>query len=518
VRPPDGVINCGLTPVLSDNTYTNGALASDQTTCSMTCKGNASEYCGGAGTMNLYSFGGATPVQAAPSTSSSAAAVKPTIPPNWATLGCYTDTNGQRALGNFFNAPASGMTVETCISSCSNNGYTIAGVEYGSECYCDTVVRNNHGLAPDGNTGCDMACSGNAGETCGGPNRLNVYAAGGEWVQLGCYTDQPYSRTLAYTATITGDLTVEKCLSACSAAGYPYSGVEYGDECHCGSSFDNGGGPASDGSAGCSFTCAGNSSEICGGSQRLSLYEYINADGTVSSTAPAASTSSSSTAAGTPAPVTSGLASGWSYSGCYVDQTNGRILSNQQPDSSTLTPQSCISACSAAGYSVAGVEYADQCFCGNAIVNGGTKSSSGGCTMACSGDSADSCGGPGLMDIYYTGTLTTSAPATVQTSGLPSGWQYTGCISDNVGSRTLPIQQNVNNNDATTCLQACGSAGYDVAGLEYSSQCFCGSQADVTSSGASSSTQCTMACSGDSTYLCGGPGALTYYTASNGTA
>lgn len=76
----------------------------------------------------------------------------------------------------------------------------------------------------------DTRCPGNAGETCGGPNRLNVYAAGGEWVQLGCFTDQPYSRTLSYVASYSGDLTVEKCLASCSAAGFPYSGVEYGDE------------------------------------------------------------------------------------------------------------------------------------------------------------------------------------------------------------------------------------------------------------------------------------------------
>ena len=106
--------------------------------------------------MNLYSYNGATPVSAAPPASSSVAAFKPTIPSNWATLGCYSDSNGQRALSAFFNAPSNGIAVERCINICSTN------------------------------TGCNMACSGNAGETCGGPNRLNVYAAGGEWVQNGC--------------------------------------------------------------------------------------------------------------------------------------------------------------------------------------------------------------------------------------------------------------------------------------------------------------------------------------------
>ena len=71
---------------------------------------------------------------------------------------------------------------------------------------------------------------------------MNTYAAGPGWVQLGCFTDQPYERTLAQVGAYDGDLTISKCLTSCGAAGYAYAGVEYGDECHCGSSFDNGGG------------------------------------------------------------------------------------------------------------------------------------------------------------------------------------------------------------------------------------------------------------------------------------
>lgn len=34
---------------------------------------------------------------------------------------------------------------------------------------------NGGGPAPDGNAQCNMACSGNAGEICGGPNRLTIF-------------------------------------------------------------------------------------------------------------------------------------------------------------------------------------------------------------------------------------------------------------------------------------------------------------------------------------------------------
>ena len=41
---------------------------------------------------------------------------------------------------------------------------------------CDNKLENGGGPAPNGNTGCDMACSGNSAETCGGPNRLDLYS------------------------------------------------------------------------------------------------------------------------------------------------------------------------------------------------------------------------------------------------------------------------------------------------------------------------------------------------------
>lgn len=40
---------------------------------------------------------------------------------------------------------------------------------------CGNSVVNGGGPAPDGSAGCSMACKGNAAETCGGPNRLDVY-------------------------------------------------------------------------------------------------------------------------------------------------------------------------------------------------------------------------------------------------------------------------------------------------------------------------------------------------------
>ncbi|KAH8882066.1 glycoside hydrolase [Thozetella sp. PMI_491] len=84
-----------------------------------------------------------------------------------------------------------------------------------------------------------------------------------------------------------------------------------------------------------------------------------------------------------------------------------------------------------------------------------------------------------------------------------------GCYSD-ASSRTLvglQIAAASNLNTPTYCADQCGAAGFKYAGVEYTSQCFCGNQIESTASKINES-QCNMACSGDSSLLCGGIWAL----------
>jgi hypothetical protein len=120
------------------------------------------------------------------------------------------------------------------------------------------------------------------------------------------------------------------------------------DSCiDCGNALQNGGAPAPDGNAQCNMHCAGNTGEICGGPNRLNLYSYSASSTTTSQ-------SSSPTATGNPLP-------GWTFLGCYTDSVNTRSLPNQVPVSGGLTNEGCQNACLAAGYSIAGTEYAGEC-------------------------------------------------------------------------------------------------------------------------------------------------------------
>ncbi|KAJ6631557.1 WSC domain-containing protein [Mycena sp. CBHHK59/15] len=158
------------------------------------------------------------------------------------------------------------MTVESCLAFCSSGGFGFAGVEYGSECcYLES---------------CDMACSGDSAELCGAGNFIDIYWNGsllpivpqavGTWQYKGCYSDSVSSRTLPHLTTVAGGVTVESCTSACKANGYAVAGLEYGFECWCSSSLPTSA-PLSDGD--CHTACVTNTTEFCGGTSLLTVYE-----------------------------------------------------------------------------------------------------------------------------------------------------------------------------------------------------------------------------------------------------
>jgi len=67
------------------------------------------------------------------------------------------------------------MTLEKCTSFCSAGGYTFAGLEYASECCCGNSLVNGGALSTFSSQ-CNMPCSGNGKEICGGPNAITLYS------------------------------------------------------------------------------------------------------------------------------------------------------------------------------------------------------------------------------------------------------------------------------------------------------------------------------------------------------
>ena len=87
-----------------------------------------------------------------------------------------------------------------------------------------------------------------------------------------CYKDTP-SRILPHVATISSNLnTHEWCAGQCALANFTIAAVEYGAACLCGNEFPDL--PTLPMSECASMTCAGNSSEKCGGNYILSAYSF----------------------------------------------------------------------------------------------------------------------------------------------------------------------------------------------------------------------------------------------------
>ena len=73
---------------------------------------------------------------------------------------------------------------------------------------------------------------------------------------------------------------------------------------------------------------------------------------------------------------------------------SGRTLNVDAFTSDAMTIDACIAHCDALGQPLAGLEYARECYCGAAFVNGGgAVLADAACNMACTGDSSLSCGG-----------------------------------------------------------------------------------------------------------------------------
>lgn len=290
------------------------------------------------------------------------------------------------------------------------------------------------------------------------------------------------------------------------------------------------------------MVCGGDSTELCGAGNRLSVY-VLNGTSVITPSSLTATAIVTSTSVSDPTSSATGFPSGWTSQGCWVDGANGRILSHQQADNQQNTLQSCVATCAAAGYTIAGTEYGVECHCDNFVYNGGSLAASqSDCNVACPGDLSEDCGAGSRISMYSKGTPQVYAPPAAQKSGLPTGWAYQGCLQDNIASNEDPNQilptfpymawDNSTSNNPLECINRCQEYGYNAAGLEYGSQCFCGDVANIyVASAPSTSTdpdniqyytrsavpqnytesQCDSACAGYSQYLCGSGNRLTWY-------
>ena len=67
-------------------------------------------------------------------------------------------------------------TIKFCKKACFKKGYKYAGLQYSKECFCGNNVPRK---VASQQSECNMGCSGDRSQKCGGPNRMNVYLSAG---------------------------------------------------------------------------------------------------------------------------------------------------------------------------------------------------------------------------------------------------------------------------------------------------------------------------------------------------
>ncbi|KAG4032100.1 hypothetical protein MFRU_007g00140 [Monilinia fructicola] len=414
------------------------------TLCNFACPGDLNDACGGTGYISVFYnpieyIAGADPALYGPKTIDSVG--------NYNYQGCYSEATNGRALGGSSPpAPSTGFTIELCAASCK--GFKYFGMEYANECYCGNTLGvgsvNETSSSPNLN-GCSMLCKGNTKEYCGGPGRLDVYmlktitpasqsttststsisasssssstsasssstltsstssvtptptgpitvANVPNYNYLGCYSEATTGRALSGSQPTppTGGFTIESCKTSCSA--FQYFGMEYSNECYCGATINSGSvlqASILPSVNGCDMPCSGNASEYCGGGLRLNMYQF---NGTISTPTPIG-------------PITVTNLTEWNYLGCYSESTTGRALSgleNPIPGANNSV-EACSAACRAWNYF--GVEYGDECYCGNTLNAGATLQvgitpSATGCHLVCKGNGTEYCGGSARLNLY----------------------------------------------------------------------------------------------------------------------
>ncbi|KAH0528699.1 hypothetical protein TsFJ059_003525 [Trichoderma semiorbis] len=439
----------------------NGALPATSG-CTMTCNGNQTEYCGGPGHLNIYGLNavrdGTGTTSAAQPAQTGACPGQPAVVSKYNWYGCYTEGTNSRALAAKTYADDA-MTLESCATFCV--GYTYFGVEYSRECYCGNSFGAGSKLTTASD--CSMTCSGQDCEFCGAGNRLSVYSLNAPgtgtssgpavppsttsattqptgfpqgWQSYGCYVDGVNGRILNTQLPDDDDLTLESCVQSCASQGFTIAGAEYSKQCFCGNNIVNGGAKAAN-QGDCNTPCAGDATENCGGGGRMSI---------ISKGAP--------TVQQPPGPIQQ--VGNWTYQGCYEDNVNQqRTFFWQNIFANTMTPSQCLNQCAEFGYMAAGLEYGQECYCGdpeNIKTSGATKRPESECGVPCPGNASAICGGGSRLTTYFwTGTpfYSWSFPA--------AGTAAAGSYEQLIGGVCIPLMTTQSITGKVTFLEKWGT-------------------------------------------------------------
>lgn len=195
-----------------------------------------------------------------------------------------------------------------------------------------------------------------------------------EWSYHGCHTDHDRRKLSGPSFVSSLNMTQDSCVAFCTTTSHPYAGLEYASECYCGLTLGAGAEKKDDSE--CGFACAGNGSQACGAGNRLSVFFNQGLDTTRTNPGP----------------------SGTARVGCVVDDVYARVFPFLFASEEEMTVARCTEGCTGGGYSIAGLEFGRECFCGEGLGEG-VQMTEEGCDMRCVGNATEFCGGATRLDV-----------------------------------------------------------------------------------------------------------------------
>ncbi|KAJ3327576.1 hypothetical protein HDU76_011513 [Blyttiomyces sp. JEL0837] len=215
------------------------------------------------------------------------------------------------------------------------------------------------------------------------PGHANIWG----WSYSGCYIDLLHG-VRALESSMPNrpeDETVVGCINICGGW-VTVAGVSNGGQCFCGYKLPNQGLAPHD--SDCDIPCNGSPDEACGGRNRLSVYTSDRA---------VEKLRRPEEPERTPPPPPPHIP-GWSYLGCYVDETIPRH-SLPLRVGTNLTNEQCAITCNILKFTLSGTTNYGECFCGYSVPEHKSPHEDD-CDMVCKSDPSQVCGGSGRFTLY----------------------------------------------------------------------------------------------------------------------
>ncbi|RPB18619.1 WSC-domain-containing protein [Terfezia boudieri ATCC MYA-4762] len=347
----------------------------------------------------------------------------------------------------------------------------------------------------------------------------------GRYRYLGCYKDADPERKMESLLYYRNESENGGCMSNCFSRGWRFAATEYEGECWCGNKTV---GSTNVEDVTCGYLCKGDYRQYCGGDGAyMSLFgdeERYDPNNTSTTTKMSTSATVISSPASALPPITTTTITAktttetprpdYMYLGCYLEPPTGlRALSKDTYTSDNgMTTTSCQGFCTSHSYPLSGTEYSSECYCGTTFAPNTTvvPLSSNVCNMPCSGAPSEICGGRGVLSVWNnTILIPTPEPKEV---GRVGEYNALGCYAEGTTGRALDGAAIAKANMTVEgCVGFCQEGGWPLAGVEYSTECFCGKELQNGAVKAGDGG-CNMVCGGDKLAFCGGYARLNIYS------